>query len=258
MTNVEGIPKSEDQMEHQQVQSRRFEFQDSGFFRHWSFVIRISVASALLAGCATRVEVVPVTQLPFASKGASWQPTPPWWSEDSLNRKVLHRHNLGRLIHKDPERALAELEDVVSRSQQTEDIAALADLTFRYGRKLEHTEPQKSMGLYLVAAAIGYHHLIEQNKPSCTNQWDLRIRESYNKATAGVVMLLQKLPVGLRTNHVASACGQSFEIETKSGDFSSDPLYYDRWLPVDSWKQRGSRSHYWRKLNAFSSYISRK
>src|SRR6266480_2396505 len=130
MANVEGIPKSEEQMEHQQVQSRRFGFLDSGFFRHWSLVIRISVASAFLAGCATRVEVMPVNKSPSISKGASFQVTPLWWCEDSLNRKVLHRHNLGKLIRNDPQSALVELDDVVSRSRRTEDIAALADLMF--------------------------------------------------------------------------------------------------------------------------------
>jgi hypothetical protein len=66
MTNVEGIPKSEDQMEHQQVQSRRFGFQDSDFFRHWSFVIRISVASALRRGSLI-AEVKSLTAFSLAS-----------------------------------------------------------------------------------------------------------------------------------------------------------------------------------------------
>ena len=43
LDNDEGVRKSEDPMERQQVQSRCFGFRDSGFFRHWSFVIRISV-----------------------------------------------------------------------------------------------------------------------------------------------------------------------------------------------------------------------
>ena len=43
MTNIERMPKSEVQMEPLQVLSRRFGFRDSGFFRHWSFVIRISL-----------------------------------------------------------------------------------------------------------------------------------------------------------------------------------------------------------------------
>ena len=67
MTNVEGIPKSEDQMELQQALSRRFGFRDSGFFRHWLFVIRISVpaviADAVLLSCAPQGFV----QRPYAS-----------------------------------------------------------------------------------------------------------------------------------------------------------------------------------------------
>ena len=211
------------------------------------FELRLGVilAMAMATGCATRVQVTPVNDAPVVSKGASFQVTRHWWSEDSLNRNVVYRHHLGRLIRQDPERALVELEAVVSRSRQVEEIAALADLTFSYGEKLEHSEPQKSLGLYLVSAEIGYHHLIEPSHQSRTNQWDLRILESYNKATAGVVMLLQKLPGGVRTRHVASACGQSFDVETKSGDFSSSPNYYDRWLPADHWKQRGLSSHFW-------------
>ena len=59
MTNVEGIPKSEVQMERHQVPSRRFGFRDSGFFRHWSFVIRISVH---------RLSAIPATE--FANQFA--------------------------------------------------------------------------------------------------------------------------------------------------------------------------------------------
>ncbi len=43
MTNAERMPKSQIRMERHQVLSRRFGFRDSGFFRHSSFVIRISV-----------------------------------------------------------------------------------------------------------------------------------------------------------------------------------------------------------------------
>src|SRR5438552_9704127 len=46
MTNVEGKPKSENPRERQQVRSRCFGFRDSGFFRHWAFVIRHSVRTA--------------------------------------------------------------------------------------------------------------------------------------------------------------------------------------------------------------------
>jgi len=212
-----------------------------------TFKVRLGVAIALAfpAGCATRVEVVPVDKPAFVSKGASFQLTRLWWREDSLNEKVVHRHNLERLMRQDPERALIELEEAVSRCYQAEEVAALIDLTFRYGEKLEHTEPQKSLGLYLAAAATAYHHLIEQNKPSRTDQWDIRICESYNKATEAVVMLLQKLPGGMQTPHGASACGQLFCIEAEPGDLSSSPFYYDEWLPADRWKERGLRSHYW-------------
>lgn len=205
----------------------------------------VMIVFGFLCGCTTQVEISPKTKPGIVSNHRSPHVTPPWWSDDSLNRKVVHRHDLATLMRTDPERALAELNAVVSRSQQTEDIAAFADLTFRYGQKLEHSDPQKSLALCLVAAAVGYRHLIEQNKFSSADQWDLRIRESYNKATASVVMLLQSLPGGMRTSHVASVCGQSFGIQPKSGGFSSSPLYYDAWLLADAWKQRGLDAHYW-------------
>src|SRR2546430_598552 len=49
MTNIERMPKSEVRMERLQVLSRRFGFRDSGFVRHWSFVIRISRRRPALA-----------------------------------------------------------------------------------------------------------------------------------------------------------------------------------------------------------------
>ena len=121
----------------------------------------IILAAALLGGCATRVQVAPVNKTPTVAKGASALVTPLWWSEDSLDLKVVQQHRLGRLFRQAPEQALVALSDATSRSRQTEDIAALADLLFRYGQKLEPGEPQKSLGVYLAAAAIGYHHLVE-------------------------------------------------------------------------------------------------
>jgi ketosteroid isomerase-like protein len=54
MTNVEGRPKSEAQIKRQQIRSRRFGFRDSGFLRHSTFVIRISVRTAADRQSATR------------------------------------------------------------------------------------------------------------------------------------------------------------------------------------------------------------
>jgi hypothetical protein len=203
------------------------------------------LATTFLAGCAPQIEVVSTNRSAVVSTDKSFKFARHWWDEGSLNRKVVHQHNLERLIREDQERALVALGDVSSRSRQVEDIAALSELTFRFGQTLEHTDPQKSLGLYLAAADIGYHHLIGKNEPSSTTQYELRIRESYNKATTGVVTLLQKLPGGMHTHHVASASGRSFDVEPKSGDFSSSPLYYDQWLPADGWKQRGFNVHYW-------------
>src|SRR2546423_10608715 len=45
MTDVEGMPESEDQMKHQLVLSRCFGFRDSDLFRHWSFVIVIRISA---------------------------------------------------------------------------------------------------------------------------------------------------------------------------------------------------------------------
>src|SRR5207247_2128157 len=77
------------------------------------FRLGVILASAFLAGCETRVEVVPISTSSSASKGASSQVMR--FSEDSLNQKIIHRHNLGRLIRQDPGRALVELDAIVSR-----------------------------------------------------------------------------------------------------------------------------------------------
>src|SRR6266536_2138256 len=47
MTNDERIPKPEDPMHRPLIQSRRFGFRDSGFFRHWSLVVRSSLCLSL-------------------------------------------------------------------------------------------------------------------------------------------------------------------------------------------------------------------
>ena len=63
MTNVEGIPKSENQMDPHDVVFRRFGFRDFGFFRDSPFVIRISglaarepLRSSFLLFCGEEVE----------------------------------------------------------------------------------------------------------------------------------------------------------------------------------------------------------
>ena len=67
---------------------------------------------------------------------------------------------------------------------------------------------------------------------------------SYNKATVGAAMLMQRLEVGLRTNQVVSVGAQPFQVEAQSGDAFSNLRCYDQWLSADDWNQIGLSHRY--------------
>ena len=147
-------------------------------------------------------------------------------------------------MREDAEQALAELRTCVAERNQTEETTTLANLMLLYGQKLERVNPQKSLSLHLTTAALSYRHLVDGNGPSATNEWNLRLRKTYNQATAGVVDVLQRVPGGMRTNHLVTACGESFSLEVVSGDSAVNLLSYERWLPADHWEQSGLNTRY--------------
>jgi len=205
----------------------------------------VVVVCALLSGCTTRVRVFPKNFSSSPGKPELPGSNCPWWADDAVHRELVRRHELGSLIRKNPDLALHELYQVVSHESKTEEVAAAASLTLRYGQRLERIQPQEALGVYLKVASLGYQHLISTDVVSFTNKWQVRLCESYNLATAGAVTLLQRLPGGMRTNHLVSACGQSFLLEVETGDAASSPYFYDHWLLADQWRQRGLTHHHW-------------
>ena len=118
MTNVERIPKSEDQMERQQVPSGRFGFRDSGFLRHWSFVIRISVPvrSAAQAGGFSRwLSLFAVAMLCVAG-------APPAFGWGETGHRIVARIADGQLT----ERARAKVR-LLLRGNSLEGVSVFAD-----------------------------------------------------------------------------------------------------------------------------------
>ena len=102
---------------------------------------------ALLSGCATRVRVVPADQTQPALHAAARSASLPWWC-DSLDQEIIRRHNLQALLRRNPDRALLELQSVVSRHPDVAAAAALADLNCRYAGTLQRAQPEKALGLY--------------------------------------------------------------------------------------------------------------
>ena len=241
MTSTDAHERTADRSSIVQTRCRKLATARSMITRLWLGVL---VACALLPGCATRVRVFPHSSSPTPGKPESSQINRPWWADDALHRELVRRHELGSLIRKNPDLALHELHQVVLRESKTKEIAVVASLTLHYGQKLERTQPDQALGVYLNVASLGYRHIIGQNAEFFTNQCQVRLRESYNQATAGAVSLLQKLPNGMRTNHLVSACGQTFLLEVGAGDAASSPHFYDQWLLADQWRQRGLAHHH--------------
>ncbi len=198
---------------------------------------------ALLPGCATRVRVAPATQTQPASHAAARPASLPWWC-DSFDQEIIRRHNLQALMRKNPDRALLKLQSVVSRHPDVAAVAALSDLNCRYAATLQRAQPQKAMGLYLNAAASAYGWIANGKGLTSTNPWNVRMVQSYNKATVSGTMLMQRLPGGLLTNHVVSVGAQPFRVEAQSGDAFSDLRRHDQWLSADDWNQVGLRHRY--------------
>ncbi len=211
-----------------------------------TFHLRIAmvVVLSLMAGCSSsQVKVLRSSSRQSMAHQATLSLAGPWWWDDTLNRSVIYRHHLERLANREPETALSVLNALVARDGQPDELAALTDLSLRYGRRVEHSAPETSLGLYLAAAWLSYRHLTNSAAPVRDAEWNRRIEHSFNQATANTVELLQTLPGGLRTNHLASAWNKTYRIGAVSGD-TADTLAYDQWLPADGLLPIGFRNHY--------------
>ncbi|MCI0534214.1 MAG: alpha/beta fold hydrolase [Verrucomicrobiales bacterium] len=206
--------------------------------------VAVFVVATFLGGCTTQIGVAPTDSSLSALARSSSQVTRLWWWNDLDNRKLVYRYGLGTWMREDAEQALAELRTRVAECNQAEETATLANLMLLYGQKLERVNPEKSLSLHLTTAALSYRHLVDRDGPSATNEWNRRLRRTYNQATAGVVDMLQALPDGMRTNHLVTAYGESFYLQVVSGDSAVNLLNYDRWLPADHWEQSGLNARY--------------
>lgn len=211
-----------------------------------TFHLRIATGMilSLLVGCSSsQVRVLPSQAARSMPRQATLGPAGPWWWEDTLNRRVVYQHHLERQMNRTPEAALSELNAIVARDDRVDEVAALADLSLRYGRRVENAEPQTSLGLYLAAASVSRRHLTNAVGMVGDTKSPSRIERSYNQATANTVALLQTFPGGLHSAHLASAWGKSYSIEAVSGDVS-ETLGYERWLPADGLSEVGFLHHY--------------
>lgn len=120
--------------------------------------------------------------------------------------------------------------------------AAIAAL--RQARAVEATRPKEAAGHYLTAASLAYHDFGAVAPPPGVGPAVSRTVRTYNEAALGLVLSLQKLPGGLRTNHVLSVKGEPVRVLVQGGDTDSDPGYYDRWLAADQWRQIGLAHSY--------------
>lgn len=198
------------------------------------------VVAALLGGCAARVEVLPVRRsAPALVRHAVEAPPPKAWWDEPATRPAVQRNRLVARLRDDPAFALRELESKISPENHPADAAALATLTFLHGQKLERTQPPEALGQYLNAAALAYRHLGTTALSPATNQALLDLRSAYNRATEGVVRLLQELPGGLQSNQIVAAGGGLVRIETVLGDGAASCGPDGRWLPAERWAQRG-------------------
>jgi len=196
------------------------------------------VAAVVSAGCTTHVEVFPDHQSSSRPEAGSYRLAGPWWA-DPQSSAILREHELEKLISANPDLALQKLHGAVSDSANVESVTAAADLTLRYALTLERAQPQQAAGWNLAAAALAYRPIASGASLPTTNPWNLPIVQTYNRATAGAVTLLQKLPGSLRTNHVLSAGGFAFRVAAQAGDAESSPHEFDQWLVADHWQQKG-------------------
>src|SRR5437773_65506 len=203
-------------------------------------------ALGFLAGCATHVQVIPNSPSSASpGKHESFQVArQPWWRGDPLQSELLRRHKLQKLIRKNPDLALQKLNEAVAINSKIDEVAAAAGSTLRYGHELERTQPEKAVSLYLTAAVRAYQAFTCGAETSSTNPPNSRIVQEYNHATLRVVMLLQNMPGGMRTNHVLLVSGKAVRVEAQAGDTDSDPCCYDQWFAADHWKQRGLTHSY--------------
>jgi len=168
----------------------------------------------------------------------------PWWWGDAAGRQLVYRYKLAGLMRADPDRALAELDRLLVNGTNRDDIASLAELRLRSGDEREKANPEKSLGDYLAAASASYRYLAQGDAAGATNRGENRFVSLYNRATAGSVQALQRLPGGLFRDRTVSLAERTFHVHAEAQGDSLGDAVLDRWVPARDWAQIGLDHHY--------------
>lgn len=219
------------------MKTGRFGLSKQTTLNRFGTLVRVLIVIGLFAGCARRVAVLPERKSPLPLRHqASQDFRTAWWSEDADESALVRHYQLERLIGRDPDAALLRLRESIPDGQKEETIA-LARLMNRCGDQFGRSQPQKSVNRYLGAATLLYPEL--QDAAGTTNLAGLQIIRAYNDAVLGLVLSLQAMPGGLRTNHTLAVFDRPVSLEIAAGDADSDPKEYDQWIAADRWTQRG-------------------
>lgn len=200
------------------------------------------VALVLLAGCARKVAVLPQPGEPLPLRHAGTRDfRAAWWAEDSTEADMVRRLGVEKRIDREPEAALRALYEDGAWDRK-DDAVCLAGLTLRHAREVERASRHRAACGYLTAAALAYPRLGETGQ--MTNLATIKAVRIYNDAVLGLVLTLQSLPGGLRTNHVLTVFDRPVPVGIVAGDSDSDPGGVDQWLAADRLRQRGlARRH---------------
>ena len=147
-------------------------------------------------------------------------------------------------MRRDPAAALCRLQATLSEASSLDDREALAELATRYARRLERTHRDDSITWYLAAAEGAFRYLSGPGAEAASGASPGRLLESYNRATARVVSLLQLRSGGWQSNRVFVACGAEFRVELPAEGALLTAPGYDRWLSADDLEERGLSHHF--------------
>jgi len=208
------------------------------------FCLALLLTGLALNGCRPPVSVKTLAPQKVESSTA----TETLSSEDLTpeTRQTLRLLSLDALWSESPSAVVSTLAQTDSTLSASERRATQAELLLRLGRRLEASDPFRSLGWYLLAAVRAYESLFESGPLTLGRTFDRRVqqtRDVYNIALGDYVRLRHRLGRPL-SDHVQGAVFEIIAIQVATHSGMLRPELFDQIVPSRELKVKGFRNHY--------------
>ncbi|HOP77964.1 MAG: alpha/beta hydrolase [Thermogutta sp.] len=195
--------------------------------RCWT--VLLTAILAVTCGCALRHGG---HVRPWAKPGLFLRPQMLSQSPTSLTSRTiqfLRQHNLDSSLHEDPRTLLQQVQAVIQKEPQADNVYAYAEISYVLAKRVERSQPRLALDFYGGTVLKAYQYLFDPKFEDTRNPYDPRFRgacDLYNSALEAALRIV-------RANESLQP-GSAFSVRTADGYWTLTCTICDRrWRAED-------------------------